>query len=405
MNSLERIVHHIVGDYPWLKDPLVYTYHRFLALVPTKDHVAYRDIKVRAGFFFGFHDNSPWSSDGKFILSHKFPTAAPPKEPGSCAIEFGLFEDDSLDSFRAIGKTTAWNWQQGSSLQWVRSRAGLFAVNTLENGLPRTEFWDVSGKRLCAFSLHLANVSPNGRHGVSYCFRRLSIGMSGYGYGSVSRREEADRISVIDLFSGKAVATLGLRDLTALNPTNEMGGAFHFFSHALFSPDSTRFLFFHRWRRRNGVLHTRLYSVDINGENLFSYPSGDYSHLAWRNNSEILAYCRADNQKWGYYLLKDRSGAAVTVGQHFFTSDGHPQFRDDGNSFITDSYPDRYRQQRLFTYSIDCDDGKEIASFKIPHEFRRAYRCDFHPRWSPDGETICFDSTHTGVRSLCILRL
>lgn len=405
MNELERIVHTIVGDYPWLKDPLVYTYHRLLALVPTEDHVVSQDIKVRAGFFFGFHDTSPWSSDGKFILSHKFPTACPPKEPGSCAIEFGLFEDDSLDSFRAIGRTTAWNWQQGSSLQWVRGQDELVAVNNLENGLPRAELWDVSGKRLHALPLHLANVSADGRYGVSYCFRRLSQGMAGYGYRSMPRCAETDGISVIDLSSGKARTTLGLRDLATINPTGEMDGAFHFFSHALFSPNSTRFLFYHRWRRRNGVLHTRLYSVGNTGEDLFSFPSGDYSHLAWRNKSEILAYCRPGNQKWGYYLIKDGSDVAVPVGQHFFTSDGHPQFRDDGKSFVTDSYPDRYRQQRLFTYSLDRDEAKEIARLKIPHEFRRVYRCDFHPRWSPDGETICFDSAHTGVRSLCTLRL
>lgn len=189
----------------------------------------------------------------------------------------------------------------------------------------------------------------------------------------------------------------------AINPTNDMDDAFHFFSHALFAPDSERLLFYHRWRQRSGVLHTRLYSVGTNGEDLFSYPSGDYSHLAWRNNSEVLAYCRVDNQKWGYYLLKDSVGEAVPVGQQFFTSDGHPQFNGAGESFVTDSYPDRYRQQRLFMYSIDADVGKEIAKLKIPHEFRREYRCDFHPRWSPDGTTICFDSAHTGTRSICIL--
>lgn len=184
-----------------------------------------------------------------------------------------------------------------------------------------------------------------------------------------------------------------------------MDEAFHFLSHALFSPDSSRFLFYHRWRQRNGVLHTRLYSIGTNGEQLFSYPSGDYSHLAWRDNNEILAYCRIENQPWGYYLFKDGVGTAAPVGQHFFTSDGHPQFSDSGKHFVTDSYPDRYRQQCLFMFSIASGEGKEIARLKIPHKFRREYRCDFHPRWSPDGSTICFDSAHTGTRSLCTLRL
>lgn len=405
MNRLERVVHTFVGDYPWLKDPLVYVYHRLLGLVPTEDRVDCQNMHIRAGFFFGFHDISPWSSDGNFILSHKFSTSSPPKEPGSCAIEFGLFEGNNLESFRSVGWTTAWNWQQGSSLQWVGNQGKLFMANTLKNKLPESEIWDVFGKHHRTLPLHLANISTDGRYGVSYCFRQLSRGMSGYGYSGISEHAVTDRISVIDLLSGETIFSLKIEDITAINPVSEMKGAFHFFSHALFSPDSNRFLFYHRWRRRNGVLHTRLYSVGINGNDLFAYPSGDYSHLAWRNTGDVFAYCRPNNLEWGYYLFKDRSGALVPIGQEFFTSDGHPQFRNDGVTFVTDSYPDRHRQQRLFIYNVDRTDGAELVRLKIPHKFRRTYRCDFHPRWSPDGGTICFDSAHTGVRSLCTLEI
>lgn len=405
MNELERIVHTIVGDYPWVKDPLVYTYQRLLSLIPTQDQITCQNLQVREGYFFGFHDTSPWSSDSKFILSHKFTAVGTSRKPGSRAIEFGVFEGDGLDIFKTIGKTTAWNWQQGSSLQWVRGHNELFTANTLENGQPTAEFWNVSGKQHHSLPLHLANVSPDGCYGVSYCFLRLSQGMPGYGYEGISQRAETESISVIDLFSGETVFSLELRDIKAISPTNEMDGSFHFFSHALFSPDSTRFLFYHRWRQRSGVLHTRLYSVGTNGEDLFSYSSGEYSHLAWRNSNEVLAYCRTGGQAWGYYLFKDGTKAATPVGRQFFTSDGHPQFSTGGHNFVTDSYPDRYRQQRLFTYNIGNNNGKEIAKLKIPHKFRREYRCDFHPRWSPDGGTICFDSAHTGTRSLCTLKL
>ncbi|SVE55722.1 uncharacterized protein METZ01_LOCUS508576, partial [marine metagenome] len=32
-------------------------------------------------------------------------------------------------------------------------------------------------------------------------------------------------------------------------------------------------------------------------------------------------------------------------------------------------------------------------------------RCDLHPRWSPTGSMICFDSAHEGKRAVCVLHL
>jgi Tol biopolymer transport system component len=31
------------------------------------------------------------------------------------------------------------------------------------------------------------------------------------------------------------------------------------------------------------------------------------------------------------------------------------------------------------------------------------WRCDFHPRWHPNEQKICFDSAHSGRRQICVL--
>jgi hypothetical protein len=39
MNKAEAFVHGLVGDYPWLKDPVVRVYQALLSIVPTEDCV------------------------------------------------------------------------------------------------------------------------------------------------------------------------------------------------------------------------------------------------------------------------------------------------------------------------------------------------------------------------------
>jgi hypothetical protein len=318
-----------------------------------------------------------------------------------------VFEGRGLNAFRPLGVTRAWNWQQGASLQWLRRDEQLFAVNDIVDGAPRSPITDLEGEIRDSMPLHLADVCPRGRYGVSYCFRRLSRGAPGYGYTALNKKTEHDRIEVVDLDKKCTVFALTLEELTAGAGAGDgtIQGAYHFFSHALFSPDGKRLLFYHRWRQHSGVLRTHLYSVGLGGEDLFLFPGDDYSHVAWKDEQQVLAYCRGNGQPWGYYLISDRDGTAVRIGEDYFSSDGHPQFRHDGRVFVTDTYPDRFRQQRLFTYDIERGCGSEIARLKIPFKYRSERRCDFHPRWRPDGGAICFDSAHTGIRSLCVIEI
>ena len=183
-----------------------------------------------------------------------------------------------------------------------------------------------------------------------------------------------------------------------------MKGAYHFFSHCLFSPDDSRFAFFHRYLRNNGRLDTRMFSSDLDGRNIWHFHGEYFSHIAWRNNTSILAHCKPPSRKTGFHFLEDFTNKSTEVASEALTSDGHPQVSRDGNYILVDTYPDRCRNQRLKLYDIGKKRSKLLVKHKIPFYFRYEKRCDFHPRWNRDNSLICFDSVQNNVRSLCIMR-
>lgn len=404
MNKIETLIHDAIGRYPWLRVPIVNFYQHILSLIPHQDYLVNPDLIVKPGYFFGFHDKCPWSCDDNYHLAHKFDKTKKMSQLEELPLEYGVFEGAHFDRFRVLGKTMSWNWQQGATLQW-RGNANIVLVNDLEDGNPCVIMQTLEGEILDVLPFHLVSVDQSGRYALSYCFARLGFGAPGYGYSlwKDDKTKNNNLLQIIDLHNGTAMPLVKLEDIAAINHCKSMDDAYHFFSHGLFSPTGQRILFYHQWRQKSGILNSRLFSIGINGEDLFHFPGEEFSHIAWRGDKEVLAYCHIKDNHWGYYLSRDQEGIWQRVGEKSFSSDGHPHCTADGRFFITDTYPDRKRQQRLYVFDFHRGEAVEIARLKIPFEYRTTRRCDFHPRWNHDGNRLSFDSAHSGVRALCIM--
>ena len=121
------------------------------------------------------------------------------------------------------------------------------------------------------------------------------------------------------------------------------------------------------------------------------------SHCCWKDNETILAFENKKGLGVGYYLMRDRSQNFERLWPGV-TADGHPSFGPDGNMVVTDTYPDRAR-----VASITVMRGahrKVLAKVFAPFKYDNDTRCDLHPRWSRDGESIYFDSVYEGHRGL-----
>ena len=418
MNRLEKLVYDILKKNPAVKSAVRDVYQRIFDLIPDRRSWSKNPVTVREGYFFGFHDHSPFSADNKKMLANKY--LIPLRMPGEGdLLEIGYFTGTNWEHFIPLMKTSAWNWHQGCKLQW-RGNSNEFLFNDHQKGKNITRIYDTTSNTSRIIPEAISSVSGDGRYAVGYSFARVERYMPGYGYPRDTDEPELDKpvtsktgIYSVDLESGEVRNLLNITDMAGTEPDDSMKGAFHFFSHALFSPSGSRFVFLHRWIKGRNVQNrfSRLVSVDVEGNELYIFPTqGMVSHLGWKNDKEVLAYCRVAGRD-GYYLFRDRDMLRYRmIGTNVLLSDGHPSFSPDERCIVTDTYPDRTRRMSLFIYDLEQESLEKVGYFLHPRRYQssdpyKSWRCDLHPRWDQSGKVVSFDSVHSGERALCTMQV
>ena len=76
---------------------------------------------------------------------------------------------------------------------------------------------------------------------------------------------------------------------------------------------------------------------------------------------------------------------------------------------VTDTYPSKdLLEQKLYLMDMKTEAVLPMGRYLHPAVFRENGKdaaCDLHPRWSPNGDIIGFNSTYTGSRQVYILNL
>ena len=71
---------------------------------------------------------------------------------------------------------------------------------------------------------------------------------------------------------------------------------------------------------------------------------------------------------------------------------------------MNDTYPDREkREQHVYLYETASGKRIPLADLHSPPEYTGEWRCDTHPRFSPDGKKVVVDSAHNGGRQLYLI--
>ncbi|NOR44513.1 MAG: hypothetical protein GQ534_02920, partial [Candidatus Delongbacteria bacterium] len=351
---------------------------------------------------------SPINNDNTYIIfqetsdlpSYKFPDS---KKPVSI-----MLKHSESGKFNKIDSSSAYNWQQGTKLQWLTNDK--FIYNAFENNKYISKIYDTGNNTFQIIDSPIYDCYKDG-YAVSLNFERLNVLTPDYGYRNHKTvidfsDNTNDGIFFINLKTNEIRLLISIQDIIDLHKQNSMQNAKHMFNHIMISPDGNNFIFIHRWFTKNGERFDSLVSSDITGTNIKVLADNKIvSHCCWYDNSTVIGYLNNKSYGHTYYKIDIYSNKTTLLSQELLKyGDGHPSFYK--NKMLFDSYPDRSRMRHLYVYDIGNNQIEKIGEFFEPLKYdneavyNNETRCDLHPKWSCDGQKIFFDSVHSCRRSL-----
>ncbi|MBN1395517.1 MAG: hypothetical protein JW959_10875 [Pirellulales bacterium] len=355
--------------------------------------------------WFGYYDKHEFDATGQYVLGMEVDFEHRQPKPED-EIRVGMVDLDDGDRWIDLGASRAWCWQQGCMLQWRPCSKSEIVWNDREGDRFVCRVLDVFSGRRRTIPHPIYTLSPDGRWGYSPDFARLNDCRPGYGYAGlpdVNRDVLAPADSGIfrvNLETGESKLIVSLAEAARVPYPQDIANAKHWFNHLLVNPGGARLEYLHRWLQPgNKWFTTRMFTAAADGSApRVIDPSGATSHFIWRDSRHILAWTKQPSHGAGFYLFEDAEGGAVEiVGKGVMTVNGHCLYLPGGKWILNDTYPQgKERLQSPYLYNVS--DGRRVwlGHFHSPREYEGSWRCDTHPRHSPDGRRVVIDSAHTG---------
>jgi hypothetical protein len=372
-------------------------------------------------------------------------------EDGDVA-EIGYF-DMYTSEFIKIDETLAWNWQQGSQLQWLPpSFDDEIIYNTIENNRFVSVIYSIRHNKRRVLQFPIYAVHPLGNEAIGVQYERHYWCRPGYNYQNIrdekwnKRVHEEDGLFRINIQSGEVERIVSLSDIVNHKKLSEFDTCSHWLEHIMYSPNGKRFMFFHRWRMQNKDL-SRVYTANSSGAvDVFMYPDNRfYSHYYWKDNTTLSIWTNINiskNKELGDSIYKIRKNEALlkllspvyklvksflpktitsavnqesklvnfadqtefytVIGNDMLRGNGHQSWFTNQNKILNDTYQDKQKFRHLMIFDNDSQDIFSVGKFYSKYN-DSVFRCDLHPKLSIDNKFIVIDSAHTDKRKIMIL--
>ena len=307
--------------------------------------------------FFGYYDKCPWNASGTLLLAHEAAfNDRPPAAEDSVTI--GIVRPNEHNRFQATATSHAWNWQQGSMLQWhPGDPERLIVHNDRRDGRFVAVVRDTEGRELNVYDRPIYAMSPEGRYAYSVNFARLYAHRPGYGYAggadawAADPHPKDDGIHRLDLLSGRSELIVSLDELARTGSNDEMRDAFQWVNHVQVAPDGSRLGFFHICRAGATGWRARLFACASDGSEPICLLDADVvSHYDWLDNQRILIWAKNGGQPGHFWLVDATRGDRSAVGTRVLVEDGHVSFSPDRKWVLNDTYPDRHDMRTLMLF-------------------------------------------------------
>ena len=183
-------------------------------------------------------------------------------------------------------------------IQWLGESENVI-YNDLDDKKPISRIVDLKGNVLASYDRAISAVNEAGTHALCHSFTRMLSVAPAYAYrgeplaSDLEPRPANDGLFTMDLGSGESRLLYSIEQLCKLEPLDSMSGSYHYVTHPLFSPEGSRFAFYHRWIDTGGRIWTRMFIGDMSGTMHRLLPAGDtVTHYSWMDDIVILVFAR-----------------------------------------------------------------------------------------------------------------
>ena len=361
-----------------------------------------------AHHFFGYYGINVWDRSGRRHLALETDFHRRPPVPEDRA-RVGLVDAED-GSFTKLTETGAFNLQQGSMLHWIEAGRGEeLTCNTWQDGRVVSHARALHGGATRTLEAPVAAVTTDGRAALGLNYSRMYHCRSVVGYANdtdpatLPIAPEDDGLYRIDLATGRADLVVSHAQVIRASALPEPPTGLVWFNHVMFNTDGSRVMFLCRMRRagHRGMV-TSLWTVRPDGSELSRQIGFHHkiSHFAWPDPDRLLISTD---------LLGLMQFITFTVDQGDFTpfgggvlpADGHACFSPDGRWLACDTYPQgEARVSALMLYEMATGRRVDIGDMYSEPVFTDDVRCDLHPRWHPDGQSLTIDAVPDGNRQI-----
>ncbi|HET7104667.1 MAG TPA: hypothetical protein VFI20_11325 [Terracidiphilus sp.] len=402
------------------------------------------ETPANSNCFVGFHDIVPWSYDDSLLAIHRLPPDFSAMSDCGRRIEICLWLPQT-DEILPVDSTTAWNFQQGSRLQWVPGRVNCIAFNEIERGRAVSVIRNIATGQRHVLPAPIYAVSPDGKMSIAPNFTTLAHAWKAYGYPPLTGQprctdDRLDGLWKLQLDSGEMSLFISTKRVTGLEPVSGSKEVVHFLCHPLFSPDGSKVAFLHRFFSADGGSFTRLIVTDREANDLQVLAREKVSHFDWLDNDTVLVWARFTGAgfaqvrsrgalksplmkplvrvargfkgRWkkkllaeAYYSIPVRNAQArYRFGWPKLEEDGHPMVARSHDWIVTDCYADKNGILPLILYHAKRNDRVDVGRFRHrPRSMDSDVKCDLHPRWNRSENLIAVDTCESGMRQVRIL--
>lgn len=361
--------------------------------------------------FASYYGINSWDATQRYVtvletdVKFKIPTEDDPATLG--------LVDVRSRQFTPLARTRAWNFQQGCMAHWLGTAPDSQIIfNDFRDGRFVSVIMDVHTRReLKVIPYPASAVSPDGKEAVSINFARIRITRPDYGYGGDgqdARRAvqfpQDDGLFLVNLETGQARLLVSMAQVKEQVPKVPQQGI-EYFNHTLFSRDGSKIFWL---ARATPQRNTTAFTVGRDGASVQRcFPDGwGGSHFDWLDGDNLMVCAQYDAKVYGHLLFTVGQKNYRRLGNGLLDYDGHGTFSPDGKWMVTDTYPSgKLHEQKLYLMDMATQAVLPLGRFVEPPEYNGGWRCDLHPRWSPRGDRIGFNSTYTGSRQVYMFEL